>query len=421
MSVNALPDLDSHHVPLRLDVERWATRQVRKRVLAVAHTVTAGQRLLEAVRLLEGDPRVQVFFTAAPDVFSHGVTGFLSELKGLVLPWSQAVRTKFDLALAAAHGSLHELHAPVIVMPHGAGYNKLVSAPKRGRAVAGPNVYGMSRQRLVRDGTLVPEAIVLSHEEDRTRLGQECPEALPVAEVIGDPCFDRITESLSSRALYRAALGVAPGRRLVLCSTTWGPGSLFARDWELLERLVSDLPRHEYRVAMMLHPNVWNGHGEYQVRSWFAGLARAGLILLGPGEDWCGALVAADALVGDHGSVSLYGTMTGIPVLLGSCSAESFAGLDPRSPLSELHSLAPQLRPDRPLHRQLGRSVTAHRPDRYQRIAARITSEPGRYARRMRALMYRKLRLRPSALRPVTGPAALPSAVRYDEAGGLAS
>ncbi len=338
-----LADVEWRHVPLRLDGERWATRRVRKRVLAVVHTVTAGQRLLEAVRLLDGDPRVQVVFTAAPDVFSHGVDAFLEETRALVLPWSQAVHTRFDLALAAGHGGLHELHAPVIVLPHGAGHNKFVSAPtgRRGPApvAADRGVYGLSRQRLVRDGVVVPEAIVLSHQEELTRLGQECPEALPVAEVVGDPCFDRITASLPSRALYREALHTGPGQELVLLCSTWGPESLLGQEWELLERLACDLPREEFRIAVLLHPHVWNAHGEWQIRSWFAGLRRAGVSVISQHADWCGPVVACDFLVADHGSVGLYGTMTGARLLAaGSPDVE----LAPGSPMAELRALAPR-------------------------------------------------------------------------------
>jgi hypothetical protein len=420
MSMNAVLDFDSNHVPLRPDVARWATCRVRRSVLAVVHNVTSGQRLLEAVRLLEGDPRVQVFFTAAPDVFTHGVTAFLSEIRGLVLPWSEAVRKKFDLALAAGHGSLHELHTPVVVLPHGAGHNKYVSAPP-GREVSERQVYGLSRQRLLRDGAVVPEAVVLSHEEELSRLGEECPEAIRAAEVIGDPCFDRMEKSLPFRARYRAALGLDSGQKLVSVCSTWGPHSLLARDWELLARLVTELPRHRYRVALMLHPNVWNAHGEWSVRSWFAWLGRRGLLLISQRSDWCGPLVAADHVVGDHGSVSLYGTMTDAPVLLAGRSAKSCAGVDPRSPLAELHSFAPRLNSDRSLCRQLDRSSASYSRERHQRVAARITSEPGRYVPLMRALIYRKLRLRPSAVPLTIGPAALPQVVPYDEQGCVAS
>ncbi|MBC7272126.1 MAG: hypothetical protein H5T76_26030 [Streptomyces sp.] len=415
MSVT-VPEPQWRHVPVRLDVERWATRLTRRRVLVVVHTVIAGQRLLDAIRLLEGDARVQTFFTQAPDVFSNGVADFLDRLGGLVMPWSQAVQTHFDLALAASHGSLHELQTPVIVLPHGAGHNKITSSGRQTRPAAPRGVYGLSRQRLVRDGAVVPEVIVLAHHEELTRLGRECPEALPVAEVVGDPCFDRIAASLPSRALYRESLGTRAGQRLVLACSTWGPDSLLGQGWEVLERLVGELPRDEFRVAALLHPHVWNAHGDWQVRAWLAGLARSGLTLVSPDGDWTGAVVAADYIVGDHGSVTLYGAMTGVPVLM---AGRPDADVDPGSPLAELMSFAPRLRPDRPLRSQLRRSSAAWRPHRYERVAARISSEPGRFSRKMRALLYRKLRLRPPSTRPTTEPARLPQTVRYGEPGSV--
>ena len=428
----SVTSLDAHwrHVPVRLDAGRWATRQARRSVLVAVHTVTAGQRLLDAVRLLEGDPRVQLVWTAAPDVFTHGVASFLDGLGVLAMPWEQAVQTEFHLALAAAHEGLHELHAPVLVLPHGAGHNKTVSRADGGAASL-RNVYGLSRQWLVRDGAVVPDTIVLAHHDDLERLGRECPEAVPRAEVIGDPCYDRIAASLGSRALYREALGARHGQRVVLVSSTWGPHSLFGAEWDLLNRLVTELPQDTYRVAALLHPNVWNAHGEWQIRSWLSGLGRAGLALVSQYADWCGAMAAADHLVGDHGSLSLYGAMTGAPVLLTGhtrpgarpgtgAGAAPAPVLDPASPLAELSSFAPRLRADRPLQRQLSRSRTTYRADDHARVAARITSEPGRFAARMRALIYRKLRMRPpAAVRLTTEPARLPVTVRFDEPGSV--
>lgn len=427
------PDAHWRHVPVRLDAGRWTTRQVRKRVLIVVHTVTAGQRLLDAARLLEGDPRIQTFFVAAPDVFSNGVAAFLADLRVLVLPWEQAVQTEFDLALAAAHGCLHELHAPVIVLPHGAGHNKTVTKPRtpsnrtrtgsaEGAESPGPrpgtdrNVYGFGRQWLVVDGAVVPECLVLPHQDDLARLERECPEAVPVAEVVGDPCYDRIAASLPSRALYREALRARHGQKLVLVCSTWGPHSLLGREWPLLERLVDELPTDEYRVATLLHPNVWNAHGEWQIRSWLAGLGRAGLSVVSQQSDWCGAVAAADFLIGDHGSLSLYGTMTGSPVLMTRLPEDD---LDPSSPLAELSSFAPRLRDDRPLRKQLTRGVSTYEGARHAHVAARITSEPGRFAPRMRALIYRKLRLRAPAARLTVQPARLPNPLVFDEPGSV--
>ncbi|MFI7342979.1 hypothetical protein ACIBUY_34160 [Streptomyces sp. NPDC050085] len=413
-------ELNPHNppVPVRLDADRWASRTIRKRILAVVHTVTSGQRLMEAVRLLEGDARVQVCFTAAPDVFGHGVDAFLEGIDGLVLPWDRAVQTPFDLALAAAYGGLHELHAPVVVLPHGAGHNKVVSRARPGHLRANPAAYGLNRQTLLHDGAVVPRAIVLAHHDELTRLGRECPEALPAAEVVGDPVCDRVAASLSCRALYRKALGARPGQQLVLVTSTWGPHSLVAHDWDLLARLLTELPREEYRVALTLHPNVWNAHGSWQIRSWLAGLARAGLVLVDQHAQWEGALVAADHIVGDHGSVTLYGVLTGAPVLFAGAAD---AVLDPASPLAELRAVAPGLRAGRPLRAQLRRATVTYDRQAHERVAARLTSHPGAFAARMRTLMYRTLRLRAQSGTPAPEPASLPRTVAYGEPGSVLS
>lgn len=412
-----MADAPWRHVPVRLDVERWATRRVRRKVLAVVHTVVSGKRILEAVRIFEGDLRIQVVFTAAPDVFSNGVAEFLEGLKAVVLPWHQAIEIEFDLAVAAAHGAIHEVHAPVIVLPHGAGHNKFIPDGRRGR-VAPREVYGLNRQWLVRDGVVVPDTVVLSHKEDLARLGRECPEALPAAKVVGDPYYDRLVASLPSRALYRAALGAGPRQRLVVVSSTWGPRSLLAQAPQVLEKLMAELPRDEFRVAAMMHPHAWNAHGEWQIRTWLAELCRSGLVLVSQHADELGPLVAADHVVCDHGSMALYAAATGAPVLMASYPE---ADVSPESPLAELGSFAPRLSCERPMRKQLDRSSAAHRSEQYARVAARITSEPGRFDRNMRALLYRKLRLRPPAFRPLPQQARLPFTAGRDHCGGSAA
>lgn len=204
----------------------------------------------------------------------------------------------------------------------------------------------------------------------------------------------------------------------MVCST-WGPASLLGQGWEVLNRLVRELPRDEFRVAALLHPHVWNGHSEWQIHSWLAELGRAGLAVVGQHSEWVGPLVAADVIVGDHGSATLYGTATGAPVLLAELTGDD---LDPDSPGAELASFAPRLRTDRQLARQLSRDARASVRPRYEHVAGRITSEPGRFARLMRGLLYRKLRLRPPGGlpgAPVTERAALPRLVPHEEPSSL--
>ncbi|HEX6528012.1 MAG TPA: hypothetical protein VF070_49515 [Streptosporangiaceae bacterium] len=397
--------MEWRQVPVGLDAERWITRTGCKTVLAVAHTVTSGQRLIDVVRLLESDLRIQVVFTAAPDVFSNGVSELLRDLGGVVISWEQATRMVFDLALAAAYGSVHELHAPVIVMPHGAGYNKLAVRHRMGGATAARGVYGLDPQSIIRGGSVVPAAIVLSHQADLAVLGHQCPEALPVAVVAGDPCYDRILASSSHRAVYRRALGVNHGQKLIVTVSTWGSRSLFGQALDLIDRILTELPQNEYRIITLMHPNVWFGHGPRQVRAWLTGAVERGLKLIPPSSDWMGPLIAADLIIGDHGSVAVYGAAANVPVILAGFPSDD---VSPASASALLAASAPRLREDIPLTRQFADAQVNHQTQQSELVAERITSEPGRFNQNTRRLMYRILGISQPATIPAMPPAEIP-------------
>lgn len=378
-------------VPVGLDAGRWVTRANCRTVLVVVHTVTCGQRLLDVVRLIGSDLRVQVIFTIAPDVFGEGVSDFLQSVGGIVVPWLQATQLEFDLALAASYGSIHELHAPLIVLPHGAGYSKLTPSRPGHHLVAARGVYGLDAQRLVHDGSVVPAAIALPHNADLARLAATCPQAIPVASVAGDPCYDRLVASAAQRLAYRRSLGVHDGRKLVVVTSTWGPRSLFGQAEQLLPQLLTTLPANVFRVVALLHPNIWYGHGIWQIRAWLADCLNQGLGLIPPEADWRGALIAADWIIADHGSLGVYGAVANVPLILAGFPARD---VDPVSPSAALAEVAPRLHPGRPLLRQLSRASAEYCPSHYDQVTARITSQPGRFDGNMRRLMYRMLRLR---------------------------
>jgi hypothetical protein len=401
--------MEWRQVPVGLDAQRWITRGGCKTVLVVVHTVTTGQRLADIVRLVESDLRIQVIFTAAPDVFSNGVSDLLRDLGGLVISWEQATRITFDLALAAAYGSVHELHAPLIVLPHGASYNKLAVRRTASGAVAGRGVFGLDPQSLVQGGSVVPTAIILPHTADLAVLGRQCPEALPAAVVAGDPCYDRILASQFLRPQYRRALGVRETRKLVVTTSTWGSRSLFGQATDFLERMLDELPPEQYRVVTLIHPNVWFGHGPRQVRAWLADAVGRGLALVPPTSDWMSTLVAADLVVCDQGSVGVYAAAASVPVILAQFPDDDIA---PGSASAVLAASVPRLRADRPLTEQLADAEAGHRLRVSEKVAGRITSEPGRFHRNMRRLMYRVLGLAQPATVPAAAPAGIPVLVR---------
>jgi hypothetical protein len=389
-------------LPVGLGATRWVTRGSCKQVLVAVHTVASGQRLLDVVRLIESDLRIQVIYANPPDAFRNGVAELLGSIGALVMPWEQAVQLEFDLAISAAYGSVHELHAPLVVLPHGAGYGKLVPRAVHGGPATTRSVYGLDAQRLVRDGRVVPSIVVLPHEADRDVLIRQCPEALPAAAVVGDPSYDRLLSSAPRRPAYRDALGAAGGQPVIVTASTWGQQSLFGQQFSLLRRLVRELPPGAARVVALLHPNVWYGHGTRQVQAWLADCASHGLALLSPTVDWRGALAAADLVIGDYGSVAVYATALGIPVLLTGHASEETA---PESAAATLAAVAPRLRGEGPLYPQLRSAIDTHDRASFEGVAARLTSEPGRFNTNMQGLLYDLL-----GLEPPGGPAEMPPA-----------
>ncbi|MGP4007304.1 hypothetical protein [Streptomyces sp. 4N124] len=264
------------------------------------------------------------------------------------------------------------------------------------------------------DGKPMADVLVLSHPEQYERLRTVCPEAAPAAVLAGDPCWDRMLAARPYRDRFRRALGVGRGQRLIVLSSTWNPESLFGDGGDdvlpsLLPRLTSEFPADQYRLAAVLHPNVWHGHGPGQIRAWLHRARRAGLALIDPLDGWRQALIAADAVIGDHGSVTYYAAALGVPVLLGTAP---LSGLAPDAPVYEFVRTAPRLAPGLPLSPQMEALLDHHQPP--PQPAEFISSAPGESATRLRRLFYDAIgipeadepaRLEPLPLPPYEPPA----------------
>ncbi|MGI5145104.1 hypothetical protein ACQEVC_01670 [Plantactinospora sp. CA-294935] len=375
-------------VPVGKGAARWRTAATQRMVLAVVHTLASAGHVLDAVELIECDRRVQVVFTQAPDLFGGGVQDYLRGLGAVVVPWDQAVETDFDLVVAADCAGVHELHGDVVMLAHGVMNNKW-APPALGGPASGL-VVGLGAPWLTWYGRLVPAMVAVSHRDVMPVLAQQCPQAVVVAEVVGDLCLDRLRASASGRRAYRQALGVDDARTLVAVSSTWGPESLLGRSWRTLFARLDELPRDSYVVRLVMHPGVWC-HGRRQVLSWLRQHLGTGMRVVEP-TTWRGLVMAADVVLGDHGSVPTYAAAAGVPVL----RARRLPGCTPPGSVAEVLAAAtPALTMEQPLAAQLEAAMRARRPGAHLPVAAAVTSEPGRAARLLRAQMYRLLALAP--------------------------
>jgi hypothetical protein len=368
--------------------QRWSTLRPLRTVVVTVHTITTLMRLLDIVRLLESDPRVQLVFTKVPDQLGDGVDWWLRRLGAKVLPWEEIPKETFDLALSASLHQLDAVRARRLVVPHGAGFIKLWPAWAWNGPEDTRQAYGLDDLSLLdQHGDVIPDALVVPHAANLATVERQCPQALPVALVGGDPCYDGLLSSVLYRELFRRDMGVRAGQTLVVLASTWGEQSLFGARFDLFASLMSTLPA-DHRLVGVLHPGVWSEHGPRQVLAWLSHARAKGMDVVMPGGDWRGLLVAADWLISDHSSLSVYGAAIGIPLTLGYFPV---AEVDPDSVMADLAAVSPRLTADPPAA-QLYAARQA-RPEQ-QHVASRgVSSVPGQSAGILRTVMYRLMDL----------------------------
>ncbi|MEU6267028.1 hypothetical protein [Saccharopolyspora shandongensis] len=373
-------------------------------------------RVLDVVDLFEGDFRVGLDFVwNSADPQPAGLAELFAA-KG-VFPVHPRCEREYHLAITAGHSGLDDLAEPILSLPHGIRYTKIVPEARKpgspearkpgspeARKPESPKAFGLSPELLIADGRPIPSAIVLSHDEQLARLRAAAPKAADVAVVVGDPCYDRLRASVPWRLRYRLALGADAGQTVVAISSTHRADSLLGELSALYERLLTELPVDEYRVVTILHPHIWNEHTPHQIRLWLAPYRRSGLMVVPPEQGWRAALVAADLLIGDHGSVTAYGAALGLPTALAAFPESSVA---PDSAMALLGSQAPRLDLGQPILPQLRKTTAEHTPGKSSAVHQMITSRPDEAAARLRQLCYSMLGL----TEPRTEPGVPPDTV----------
>ncbi|MCI2419997.1 hypothetical protein MOQ72_21345 [Saccharopolyspora sp. K220] len=395
------------------------TVRTRRRVLVIVDNVTAMTRLLDVVDLFEGDFRVELDFVwNRADPHPNGLAELFAA-KG-VFPLRPDSGREYHLAITAGHSGLLGVDTPILSLPHGIRYTKVIpearkpgspEARKPGSPEARkPGAFGLSPDLVLHEGRPIPSTIALSHHEQLERLRASTPEAADVAVITGDPCYDRLRASSTWRLRYRRSLGADDDQTVLAVSSTWRPDSLFGEVSELFEQLLAELPVDDFRVVAILHPHIWYEHGPDQVHRWLAPQQRSGLIVVPPEHGWRAALVAADQLIGDHGSVTAYGAAIGLPTSLAVFPESEVA---PGSAVALLGSLAPRLDLTQPLLPQLRKTAAEHTPAKSAAVHEMITSHPDEAAERLRGLCYSMLDLDEPRTEPSAPPdttAGLPTA-----------
>lgn len=365
-------------------------------ILLVAHTRLSLGYVLDHYRLLAADPALRFTLTRAPDQYSAGVEEMMDATGLPRLPYCVAVRRPWDLALFGTHGSeiFFTAAAARVHIQHGLGAGKLVQGQD----------YTYGPKWALWDGTPKYTLMLEASHAVRRRAVAACPPLADRITVAGDMHADRLLAADRDRDAHRAALGIAPGERAVLITSTFGPNGLLARHGLALADELLATPGT--RALLTVHPHVWAGRHDHRasLAAQLAPRAQRGLITCSPGQDWTPFLAAADIAVIDHSSIGLYYALLGRPAL---AVPVPDSAVNPAAPVAILRALSPAL--TRPGHLAADISAAAARfdPARTTRLRRDLLSYRGQADARTRAALYRLLGRRAPGPQP---PAAASSA-----------
>lgn len=361
---------------------RWGTLPTERIVLAIARTPASTIRLLEALTIFHGSP-VQVLFTVDPtSAYCDGVADLISG-KAMLVPWDEVGSLEYDLALTASENvNLDAITKPVVVLPHGIGFHKYVPDSSADRR----RTSGVVPAKYLDDGRVW---MVLSHPDQEEQLRRSHPETTGHCVVVGDTAYDRLIRSLRQRDYYRHRLGLRQGQRLIVVTSTWGDDSLLGSRPDLPQRLLAELPADEYRVALIQHPNIAAWHGGQRINQELAFADLSGLLRIPSAEGWQATMIAADLVVGDSGSVTLYGAALDRPAVLGAVATS----IVPGTPPEELARAVALLSPDIPLREQVEHALKVHQPGRFDGLRNRMFAHQGHATEELRRFVFEKLGL----------------------------
>lgn len=368
-------------------MSRWESQRYERSVLAVARTVTSTTRLLDALEVFRGDQRLKIVWTFDDgSEFANSVPELLLANKiNRVVAWEDVPDETYDLVVTASENVRFEnIKGPSVVLPHGAGFYKVVPSSTG----SGYHIAGLVSTQLLRRGDIT---LVVAHESLIAQAEKLCPDATGHLVNAGDPSYDQLVRSVRFSETYRDALGVHSGQRLVVITSTWGPESLLGRWPGLPSAILQALPADEYRVGLIIHPNAPAAHSDWEITRRLAYAEDGGLLRIPPSGGWHGTLCAADLVIADHGSVGLYAAALEKLLLLVPPAAESVGG----TTAAELAAAIPRIQPEEPLRRQVEAAIESHRPGRYRHLTDRMFSPPGNALNDLRRLFYQIMDLPP--------------------------
>ena len=292
----------------------------------------------------------------------------ISLIPALCLPWG--------LIVFADHNNVVWFHPdiPKIYYSHG-----LEAGKSYGR---GGN-YAYGQNSLSKGGDLVYDLMFVDNSYNRDIFLRDNPALEGKLAVIGNLMADKLVELNQKREVIRRDLSIQEDDQILVVFSTWGPHSLIQRFGKVV---LDELPKitHRYKIYIFVHP--LNDGAAFVDRSIIFELLedykRRGIAeRVDPKKRSLPYLVAADIVLTDHSSLSLYYALLGRPFLF----VPFVDGCLMKEALNwKFYELQEKYNPNLPLSDQLDWAIKNFPAEEHEKLARLVVDERGQARQRIR-------------------------------------
>lgn len=336
---------------------------------------------------LNADPRLRLWLclTARERFLAANLRRLKRDCaKARFIPYRLAELIRWDLILTAEQTLYFRRECPMIYTGHSLKSGKLSPAGDSMK-YGPPSRHG--------DGTIKYTRIFCANEHEYETVCAHFPEHAPLVRVVGNLLVDRIREMAGERDEILRRLGLDPRRRTLMVTSTWRADSLAQSQGRALMAQLDNL-LGRYNVIISFHQN--NFVPEYSPdidwRDEFSRRQRPGLHILRNNETSLDYLPAADVLLTDHTSTSLYYLFLGRPVVY---YVHPDVRYDKGALILDLQRIARTVENLAALESDIATACAEFDPQVYARLAAKVCSHAGHGWERMENEIYETLGLPP--------------------------
>lgn len=367
---------------IRLKIKNVFPNSIKRVLLAGTSEVTVFDLLDvdEIIEVLDEDKKCFMLVSRETRDFARSKLSqyqneipLISLIQALCFPW--------DIIIFADHNNTRWFHPDIPKINYGHGLTS-------GKSHGSGGSWAFGQNALDRKGSPLYDLMFVESSYYQNISIQENPALQGRLAVVGSLMADKLILLNQEREIVRRKLSIQKEEQVFVIFSTWGPQSLIQRFGVTLLESIPDVAEN-FKVYFILHP--LNDRDEFAgkgtILELLADYTGNGIAeRVNSATSWFPYLVAADVVLTDHTSLSLYYALLDKPLFFVPLASEV---LTEESLIWQFYKLQKPYNPDMPLGCQLEGVIKNFSVEKHQELSHLLLDERGNAKQRICAEIAR--------------------------------